>query len=92
MKLRAERIEYLAEIIINKLLREEMIILDDIAAGKSKVAQIITSDLMIEDNLDEEVRAILEEHADELDRQRIPYHEMFKAIKDKLAKDRNLIL
>lgn len=92
MKLRRERIEFLANLIITKLLENEMIILDDVVAGKMAVAKVIIDDLLVEDDLDDEVREILRQHADEIDKQRIPYHEMFKIVKDKLVKERNLIL
>lgn len=56
------------------------------------VRGIIERDLKVEDELEEEVRRIIEGHRQELDRGRIPYHTMFKMIKDKLARERKLIL
>ena len=49
-------------------------------------------DLKVEDELDEEVRKILEGYAQQMRQQNISYHEMFQMVKRKLVKERNLIL
>lgn len=55
------------------------------------VHQVILDELMVEDKIDEEVRQILSEHADDLQRANVQYHEMFKRVKAKLQRERNLI-
>ncbi len=92
MKLRHERIGILAGIIAETLTDEKMVEIEDQDELTGLIRQIITEDLKVEDKLDEEVRDILNNHYDELQKQRIPYHHMFKLIKDKLVKERNLIL
>ena len=57
-----------------------------------RVGRALTEDLQVEDRLNEEVREILRGHADQIDRQNIQYHEMFKLIKSKLVRERKLIL
>lgn len=55
------------------------------------VNQVILDELMIEDKIDEEVRQILNEHVDEIQAANVQYHEMFKKVKAKLQRERNLI-
>ena len=55
------------------------------------VHQVILDELMVEDKIDEEVRTILSEHTDEIQAANVQYHEMFKKVKAKLQRERNLI-
>ena len=57
----------------------------------SIIHQVILDELMVEDKIDEEVRQILNEHVDEIQRANVQYHEMFKKVKAKLQRERNLI-
>ena len=93
MRLSEERVEVIAVQIVDELEkggfieyngdRQEFIYL---------VEDTILDDLEIEDRLDEEIRSLLRNYENEMDRQNIPYHQMFKMIKSKLIKERNLIL
>ena len=47
---------------------------------------------MVEDRLNDEVRQLLEEHADKMAGGSVEYHEMFKLVKAKLVRERKLIL
>jgi hypothetical protein len=53
---------------------------------------IMTEELLVEDRLNDEVREILTEHAEEMRRTNVEYREMFKMIKKKLARERKIIL
>ena len=55
------------------------------------INNVILEELMVEDKIDEEVRTILNEHVDEIQRANVQYHEMFKKVKAKLQRERNLI-
>jgi hypothetical protein len=46
----------------------------------------------VEDRLNEEVREMIRTHSDEMSRQGIQYHDMFRMIKTKLVRERKLIL
>ena len=54
--------------------------------------QVIAEELRVEDRLDEEVRTLMREHMDRISRADVEYHEMFKVIKARLAKEREIIL
>lgn len=55
------------------------------------VQNVILEELMVEDRIDEEVRQILTDHNDEIQAANVQYHEMFKRVKAKLQRERNLI-
>ena len=55
------------------------------------VYQVILDELMVEDRIDDEVRQILSEHNDEIQAANVQYHEMFRRVKAKLQRERNLI-
>lgn len=94
MKLRNERIELLSQLVVQVIRKEGLAAISNEKepAIISLVHKTIYDDLEVEDKLDEEVREILQEHADQIDKERIPYHQMFKMVKEKLIRDRNLIL
>ena len=92
MKLRRERVDVLSDQIVKILESEDFIEVLDAEEAFNVVQTTIIEDLMIEDKLDEEVHKILEEYADKMEQDRIQYYQMFKMVKDKLAKEKNLIL
>ena len=53
---------------------------------------IILYELAAEDRLNEEVREVLKKHASEIEQGRLDYRRLFELTKQKLAKERNLIL
>jgi hypothetical protein len=57
-----------------------------------RVRQKMTEELTVEDRLNEEVRQILVEHQDEIRRTGIVYQEMYKKVKQQLARERKLVL
>ena len=52
----------------------------------------MAEELSVEDRLNEEVRTILSQHADEMRRTGVDYQEMYKKVKGELARQRKLIL
>lgn len=62
---------------------------------KDRLLQLVTNvlieELMVEDKVEEEVRQILSTHVDEIQAANVQYHEMFKKVKAKLQRERNLI-
>ncbi|MDH5477054.1 MAG: DUF507 family protein [Nitrospinota bacterium] len=93
MKLRKDMIDYLSSQVVTHL--EEMDIIDtggERADVIMEVSAIITRDLLVEDSLNDEVKRILEEKYAEIDSANINYHKMFQMVKQKLARERGLIL
>jgi len=56
------------------------------------VEDIITEELMVEDRLNDEVRGILKQHESDIERGRMDYRRLFDLTKQKLVKERNLVL
>jgi hypothetical protein len=57
-----------------------------------KTGQIIMDELMVEDRLNEEVRELLKKHASDIERGRMDYRKLFELTKQRLVKERNLVL
>ena len=93
MKLKKERVAILASNIIEGLLKSGLI-----AASVPeeelvrKIENTITDDLMIEEKLNEEVREILKSHSKQLEKESVNYQRMFQMVKDKLVRERGIIL
>lgn len=58
----------------------------------AKTEEIIMEELMMEDRLNDEVRELLKKHATDIERGRMDYRRLFELTKQKLVKERNLVL
>jgi hypothetical protein len=93
MKLRRDYIESLSERLLHRLIQKgHLRPLIDPKLVQARMSNVIVQDLKVEDELDEEVRKILEGYAQQMRQQHIEYHEMFQMVKRKLIKERNLVL
>ena len=92
MRLRKKQIESISENIVEDLTRESSIKCQDIEELKASIRRQITEDLMVEDRLNDEVRKILDEHSSQIRQGSIEYHKMFRLVKEKLARERKIIL
>ena len=93
MKLRRDYIEALSKLFLQPLVQKGYIRLHvDPKVVQARINNTIVNDLKVEDDLDEEVRKILEGYAQQMRQQHIEFHEMFQMVKRKLVKERNLVL
>ena len=92
MRLNKNQIEHMAFVIVRNLLKEEQIIADDRNKLTESLMNLITDEFQKEDTLDQEVREILSQHMEKIRSENIEYQTMFRMIKTKLAKERNIIL
>jgi len=58
----------------------------------SEAEGILMNELTIEDRLNEEVRELLKTHATEIEKGRLDYRRLFEMTKQKLVRERNLVL
>jgi hypothetical protein len=58
----------------------------------SEAEELILHELALEDRLNDEVRELLKSHTSEIERGRIDYRRLFDLTKQKLVKERNLVL
>ncbi len=58
----------------------------------AKTEEIIMEELTVEDRLNDEVRELLKKHSTDIERGRMDYRRLFELTKQKLVKERNLVL
>jgi hypothetical protein len=92
MRLSRIQLDLISRALVERLASAGYIEASDPAALTEQVRHQIAEDLMVENRLNDEVREILDKHENELRRQGVEYHEMFKVIKQKLVRERKLIL
>ena len=83
----------MAKRIIENLIAHEMIT-PKIPVEKliEQADAIILEELMLEDRLNNEVRELLKKHETDIERNRMDYRRLFELTKQKLVKERNLVL
>lgn len=82
----------MASVIVRNLYKDEKILIEDKSGLLEKIANLITEEFQKEDQLDQEVREILSKHMEKIRKENIEYQTMFRMIKTKLAKERNIVL
>ncbi|MBN1271732.1 MAG: DUF507 family protein [Candidatus Aminicenantes bacterium] len=92
MRLNKNQIEHMAYIVIRKLLKEKKVIVENKSSLLEDLINLITEEFQREDKLDQEVRDILSQHMEKIRNENIEYQTMFRMIKTKLAKERNIVL
>jgi hypothetical protein len=92
MRLNKNQVEHMAFIIVRNLTKEGKVILEDRGRIVESIGGLITEDFQKEDHLDQEVREILSKHMEKIRKENIEYQTMFRMIKTKLAKERNIVL
>lgn len=92
MRLSNEQIEIIANRIVRGLSKRGYFDFDDPDEIEAMVQEVITEELRVEDKLNDEVRELMREHMARIRRADVEYHEMFKVIKARLAKERDIIL
>lgn len=93
MRLSREMIKHIADAIAANLeskgLAEYDVSKDAIS---TKIAETITADMMAEDKLNEEVKKLLAAHEAEISKGQMDYRKVFELTKQKLAKERGIVL
>jgi hypothetical protein len=79
-------------VMVRNLLKEEKIIADDKNKLIEEIINLITEEFQKEDKLDQEVREILSDHIEKIRSENIEYQTLFRMIKTKLAKEKEIIL
>lgn len=92
MRLNKTQIEHLSFAIVRNLLKEEKILADNKSKLVENIDALITEEFLNEDRLDQEVREILNQHIEKIRKENIEYQTMFRMIKTKLAKEKDIVL
>jgi len=92
VRLTRDQIDAITQSMVHTLIREGTISTEEPGGVIDRLAEVFAADLAVEDQLNLEVREIMEKYSDEIGRGDINYQEMFRKIKAKLARERNIIL
>ncbi len=85
-------VAHMANEVVKRLVEGGQIETKAADAVANRVRQRMQEELTVEDRLNEEVRQILTDHQDEMRRTGVSYQEMYKKVKQQLARDRKLTL
>jgi hypothetical protein len=92
MLLSRDYVSYMANELVKRLVASKMIETPTAEALTKKVRAAMQDEISVEDRLNEEVRQILTQYADDMRRAGASYQEMYKKVKGELARQRKLIL
>lgn len=92
MLLSRDYVGYMAGEVVKRLLKAKMVEATAPDGLTQRVRVAMQEEISVEDRLNEEVREILNKHADDMRRAGASYQEMYKKVKGELARQRKLIL
>ena len=92
MLLSRDYVGYMAIELVKRLRAAQMIETKAPEAVAQRIRLVMQGEISVEERINEEVRQILSDHADEIRRMGASYQEMYKKVKNQLARDRKLIL
>lgn len=58
----------------------------------ANLEEIVLEELLVEDRLNDEVRELLKKHESDIERGRMDYRKLFELTKQKLVRERNIVL
>lgn len=93
MRLPKEMVKHIADAIATNLKSKGLADYDvsnDVVSAK--IAGTITADMIAEDKLNEEVKKLLAAHEAEISKGQMDYRKVFELTKQKLAKERGIVL
>ena len=92
MLLLRDFVAHMASEVIKRLVEGDHIETKAPEVVANRVRQRMVEELTVEDRLNDEVRQILVERQDEMRNTGVSYQEMYKKVKQHLARDRKLVL
>ena len=92
MALRRELVYLLSKKIVEELVEQEMIEIPEELDLAEQLFQVMDAEVTLEDRINDEVRMILNQYQDQMRQSGASYQEMFKLIKNKLVREKKLVL
>jgi len=92
MILSKEYVAYMARQVTKQLLKGDFIEAPDEAALLQRVHSALLEEMSLEDRINDEVRAILEQYSEEMRKTGASYQEMFKKVKNELVRKYKAVL
>ena len=87
-----EYIGYLGRRTVKHLIDAKMITTSNLKVTEERVIEALTEELSLEDRINEEVRVILDAYQEDMRRTGASYAEMFKKVKQELARKYKAVL
>ena len=87
-----EYVGYLARQMTQKLVSGQFIEAQNVAEVSAALNTALLEELQLEDRINDEVRLVLEQYQDEMQRAGASYQEMFKKVKGELVKKYKAVL
>ena len=88
MLLSRDYVSYMAKEVVKRLVAAKMIEVKKADATTQQVRSVMAEEIGIEDRLNDEVREILAKYQDEMKAGGVQYQEMYKKVKQQLARER----
>lgn len=93
MRLSKERVRHMAEALVARLVQEGHVALNGTPkALADALDSAVTDELSVEDRLNSEVRQLLKAYEHQIEAGQVDYQKMFTMIKQKLVRERGIIL
>jgi len=92
MLINRDLVTHIAADIVKKLNETEMVEVKNAAGVTQRVRQAMVDEITVEDRINEEARQILIQHQETMRNTGVSYQDMFKKVKNQLARDRKLVL
>lgn len=92
MALRREYVRLLSVKLVEELKKQEMIEIPEGFDLAPLLFQTMDAEISLEDRINDEVRSLLNQYQDQMRQNGASYQEMFKLIKNKLVRERKLVL
>ncbi len=87
-----EYVGYLARQVTQKLIAGQFIEAENVGQVSAALNNALLEELQLEDRINDEVRLILEQYQDEMQRAGASYQEMFKKVKGELVRKYKAVL
>lgn len=93
MRLSKERVRHMAEALAARLVQEGHVAVTGTSKALTEMLdQTMTDELLVEDRLNSEVRQLLKVYERQIEAGQVDYQKMFTMIKQKLVRERGVIL
>jgi hypothetical protein len=92
MALRKEYVQLLSKKIVEELIEKEMIEVPEGLDLAEQLFQVMDAEVSLEDRINDEVRTLLNQYQDQMRQSGASYQEMFKLIKNKLVREKKVVL
>ena len=92
MGLQKEYVRYLSHRVVDELIKREMIEIPVQSPLRDQVLAVMDQELSVEDRINEEARNLLQQYAEHMRQNGVSYHEIFKMVKNRLVKEKKVIL